>query len=106
MYFIFGTQTAYYPINGRKASYRVGKKGQCMQNSIVREGNETHPGRERNLGIIQVVGSALAAAFGVQSRANKIRDFSHGSPLQFILAGLLLTATLLLALAVIVTIVT
>jgi uncharacterized membrane protein YidH (DUF202 family) len=76
-----------------------------MRNSVIREGSKSNPDRERNLGITQVFGSVLAAAFGVQSRENKIRDFNHGNPLQFILAGLLLTATLLLALAVIVTIV-
>lgn len=39
----------------------------------------------------EVVGSTLAAAIGVQSRANKVRDFSRGNPVHFILAGVLFT---------------
>jgi uncharacterized membrane protein YidH (DUF202 family) len=77
-----------------------------MHNPVIRNGNKATPGQEQNLGLFQVVGSVLAAAFGVQSRDNKVRDFSHGKPLQFILAGLLLTAGLLLSLAVVVTVVT
>jgi len=44
------------------------------------------------LGTAQVIGSTLAAVFGVQSRENKIRDFEHGHIGQFIAAGLLFTA--------------
>ena len=39
----------------------------------------------------RVMASALAAAFGVQSNRNRERDFQHGRPLHFILAGLLLS---------------
>lgn len=35
----------------------------------------------------QVLGSTIAAAFGVQKKANKERDFQHGRPLHFIIAG-------------------
>jgi len=44
------------------------------------------------LGTAQVIGSTLAAVFGVQSRENKIRDFEHGHIGRFIAAGLLFTA--------------
>jgi uncharacterized membrane protein YhdT len=39
----------------------------------------------------EVVGSTLAAAIGVQSKANKVRDFSRGNPVHFIVAGILFT---------------
>lgn len=41
---------------------------------------------------LQVVTSVLAAAFGVQSSANRERDFTHGSPKTFIIAGIIFTA--------------
>ena len=47
------------------------------------------------LTLIQVIGSVFAAAFGVQSRANKQRDFTSGKPLHFIFAGALCTGVLL-----------
>lgn len=39
----------------------------------------------------EVLGSTLAAAIGVQSRANKVRDFSRGNAVHFIVAGVLFT---------------
>jgi hypothetical protein len=41
---------------------------------------------------LQVVGSVLAAGFGVQSRKNRERDFKGGSFKTFIVAGILFTA--------------
>ena len=46
----------------------------------------------------QIIGSALSAAFGVQSETNRLRDFKAGSPKAFIIAGL--TATVLFILTV------
>ena len=40
----------------------------------------------------QVLWSTLAAFFGVQSRANRERDFTHGRASHFIVVGLLCTA--------------
>lgn len=42
--------------------------------------------------LLQATGSVLASFFGVQSRANRERDFKHGKPLHFIIIGLLMTA--------------
>ncbi|MGQ0658759.1 MAG: DUF2970 domain-containing protein [Chromatiales bacterium] len=39
-------------------------------------------------GLRAVLGSAFAAAFGVQSSRNRERDFSRGSPSRYVLAGL------------------
>lgn len=38
--------------------------------------------------LLQIIGSALAAAFGVQSNKNRERDFQGGSPWQFVIVGL------------------
>ena len=45
----------------------------------------------------QMLGSTLAAAFGVQSRANRERDFSQGKALHFILMGIAFTVVFVLA---------
>ena len=46
----------------------------------------------RRLGLLQLVGSVFAAAFGVQSSRNRERDFQEGRLLPFIIAGVLFTA--------------
>lgn len=42
-------------------------------------------------GLKQVIGSVLAAAFGVQSKQNRERDFQHGKPIVFIVTGIVFT---------------
>lgn len=63
--------------------------------------SETEP----DLGLLQVMGSVLAASFGVQSKENKVRDFTRGKPIHFIVAGLLFTCGFLLALILLVNII-
>ena len=41
----------------------------------------------KGTGFWSVVQSVLAAGIGVQSKANKERDFTHGKPLHFIVGG-------------------
>jgi hypothetical protein len=41
--------------------------------------------------LLQVFGSAVAAAFGVQSSKNQARDFQGGSPWMFIVVGIVCT---------------
>lgn len=53
---------------------------------------------QQSLTLWQVAGSVLAAAFGVQSKANKVRDFQYGKPLQFAIVGTLFTAGFVIAL--------
>ena len=48
--------------------------------------------RSGKLGPLQVVGSVLAAAFGVQSSKNRERDFKEGRFLPFIITGIVFTA--------------
>ena len=51
---------------------------------------------------LQVVGSVLAAAFGVQSNRNRERDFRQGNARVFIIAGLVGTVVFILAVALVV----
>jgi hypothetical protein len=53
---------------------------------------------EQPLTLMQLIGSALAAASGVQSSKNRARDFSRGTPLQFVIVGVLFTAVFVLLL--------
>lgn len=53
-------------------------------------------GPEEGLTLLQLMGSALAAAFGVQSSKNRERDFSKGKPGQFIVVGIIFTVTFVL----------
>lgn len=50
----------------------------------------------------QVAKSVGAAFFGVQSEANRQRDFTRGRPVQFIVIGLMATALFVLLMAFIV----
>lgn len=51
---------------------------------------------DESLTLLQLMGSALAAAFGVQSSKNRERDFSKGKPGQFIVVGIIFTMTFVL----------
>ena len=50
----------------------------------------------------QVIGSVMAAAFGVQSKQNRERDFEHGKPIIFIAAGIIFTILFVVAMIAIV----
>jgi len=57
---------------------------------------EFNEGAEKSLSFVQVIGSTLAAAFGVQSSRNRERDFSRGRVSHFIVAGIIFTAVFVL----------
>jgi uncharacterized membrane protein YidH (DUF202 family) len=52
--------------------------------------------------LLQVIQSILAAAFGVQSQKARERDFTRGSPLPYIIGGVVFTVLLIVVLIVIV----
>ena len=52
-----------------------------------------------------IVLSTLAAAIGVQSRANKERDFASGRVMPFIVAGVIFTVLFVATLALVVSLV-
>ncbi len=66
------------------------------------ETRRTNVHRTRPLSFWQIAGSAAAAAFGVQSRANRERDFTRGKPMHFIIAGIVFTAVFVLVVAIVV----
>ena len=55
--------------------------------------------------VIQVVKSVLAAAIGVQSDANRIKDFEQGALSTYVIAGFIFTALFVCALIFVVSIV-
>ena len=63
-----------------------------MGNSVQEPGtNDEQQEPEKRLNPLQVVGSVLAAGFGVQSSKNRERDFKQGSFGTFIAAGIIFT---------------
>ncbi len=54
--------------------------------------------KNQGTGFWAVVQSVLAGLIGVQSKANKERDFNHGKPLHFVIGGIV--GTLLFALSI------
>lgn len=63
-----------------------------MQNGNAEERGDAENAEGGSLTFMNIVMSTLAAAIGVQSKANKERDFKHGSAGPFIVAGLIFTA--------------
>lgn len=56
--------------------------------------SENHPPENQELkkpNILQVIGSVMAAGFGVQSSKNRERDFKQGSLKVYVIAGLIFT---------------
>ncbi len=60
---------------------------------------------KKGLSVWQIATSTVAAAFGVQSKANKDRDFSTGKPIHFIIAGIVFTALFVIAIIAVVNLV-
>ena len=50
----------------------------------------------------QTVFSVLSSFFGVQSHENRVRDFSGGKPIVFIIVAIVLTVVFVLTLAMVV----
>lgn len=64
-----------------------------------RDGDDAAPER---ISFVTVLLSTLAAAIGVQSKANKERDFASGRVAPFIVAGLIFTVLFVVVLVVVV----
>jgi hypothetical protein len=61
--------------------------------------------RPARVSLWQAIKSTAAAAFGVQTESARQRDFTHGNPAHFIIAGLLFTVVFVVVLVVIVNLV-
>jgi diacylglycerol kinase len=55
----------------------------------VEDQNTNNNKARRGTGFLNVLKSTLFAACGIQSRTNRERDFEHGKPSTFILAGII-----------------
>ena len=66
------------------------------------DGHEDGDKGGRPPGILQVIQSTLAAAFGVQTQEARERDFTRGRPLHYIIAGAVFTVLFILVLVLIV----
>ena len=53
--------------------------------------------RKNKTKLLQVIGSVMAAFFGVQSSKNKKRDFEEGNHKVFIITGLVFTVIFMLS---------
>lgn len=59
--------------------------------------SENKPSDEqKSPGLMQIVTSVFAAAFGVQSSKNQERDFKHGKARIFIISGIVFTLLFIL----------
>ncbi|BES71570.1 hypothetical protein RE428_25880 [Marinobacter nanhaiticus D15-8W] len=59
-------------------------------------------GRPRRPGVFKVIQSILAGAFGVQSDRRREEDFSSGSPLTYIVAGIVFVLVFVVTIALVV----
>jgi hypothetical protein len=84
-------------VNGRMSDQQGHREDAHQRNA-----DERNPEAQRGLTLTQVIGSTLAAGFGVQKRANRERDFRYGRPAQFITAGIIFTVLFVLAIIVVV----
>lgn len=55
------------------------------------------PQHDSKPSLLQVIGSVLAAFFGVQNSKNRERDFKHGNHRHFIITGIVLTIVFMLS---------
>jgi len=58
--------------------------------------------QKEELGPLEIMKSVGAAMIGVQSDANRERDFENGKPSQFIIAGIIFVIMLLITIATVV----
>lgn len=67
-----------------------------------KEDNGEQQSRPRNPGVLKIMQSIIAGAFGVQSDKRRQEDFSSHSPLPYIIAGLLFTIGFVVTLVIVV----
>lgn len=51
----------------------------------------------KGIGLLNTIQSTIAAACGIQSQANRERDFKHAKPSTFIIAGIIFVIVFILA---------
>ena len=58
---------------------------------------ENNPEDRKGTGFINVLKSTIFAASGIQTKANRERDFEHGKPSTFIIAGIIFMVVFILS---------
>lgn len=71
------------------------KRDQNQRDQRENEDQSEHDSESRPPNFFQVIQSTLAAAFGVQTEKARKRDFTHGRPMPFIIAGIVFTVLLI-----------
>ncbi len=61
--------------------------------------------QDKSLTFLEMLQSTLWAAIGVQKHENRVRDFSHGNPVHFILMGVGFTTVFVLGMVALVNLV-
>lgn len=79
-------------------------KGEVLISGVsTTDGSQQKGGDEKKpLSFLDIFGSTFAAAIGVQSKANKKRDFTQGKPTQFIFAGIIFATIFVLSVVAVV----
>ena len=67
--------------------------------------NDESSNRKRGISPLSFIGSLFAGAFGVQSEANRQRDFEHGKFSHFIIGGIIFAILFVLFVVMIVQVV-
>ena len=70
-----------------------------MNRTTMKRQKNTETPEDEPLTFLEVLQSTLWAAIGVQKYENRVRDFSRGNPLHFILMGIAFTACFVLVMA-------
>ncbi len=70
--------------------------------NTIHANTETATKKKSKPALWPVVKSILAAGIGVQSNKNRERDFEEGSPLAFIIGGVIFTILFILTVAMVV----
>ncbi|MGI0116254.1 DUF2970 domain-containing protein [Zooshikella sp. RANM57] len=52
--------------------------------------------QDKPISFLEVLQSVFAAAFGVQSQKKRLKDFSKGKPIHYVLVGILFTTLFIL----------
>jgi len=63
----------------------------------VNKKNKSTVQTRKGVGLLNTIKSTLAAASGIQTQANRERDFEHGNPSTFIIAGIVFVIVFILA---------
>jgi len=54
-------------------------------------------GKRKGTGLFSIMKSTIAAACGIQTKANRERDFENGKPSTFVIAGLVFVVIFILS---------